>query len=100
MLELELVLALVLQRELVLVLVLVLELRLVPGLEPVQPWEPRWHRRNQRLLLQVSSWHRASTVRWCRFSTPGRQSRCASCQRFERRLRMRELRWQTTSPLC
>ncbi len=81
--------------------VLVQVLRLVQGrLEPVQPWEPRWHRRNQRLLLQVSSWHRASTVRWCRFSTPSRQSRCASCQRFERRLRMRELRWQTTSPLC
>jgi hypothetical protein len=61
---------------------------------------PRWHRRNQRLLLRVSSWHHASTVRWCRFSRPSRLCRCASCRWFEHQQRMRALRRPTTSPLC
>jgi hypothetical protein len=54
-------------------------------------------RRNLSRLSQVSSRRRASTSLY-RFSRR-RQKRCASCQRFERRLRLQELRWQPTSPI-
>jgi hypothetical protein len=87
-------LAQVLQR-----LVLVLELELeqvvevVVGVEQAaQEVGPQWHRHNRQQRLLASSWHRASSIRWCRFSRPVRQRYCASCQRFERRRRLRVLR--------
>ena len=75
-------------------------LRLEQVLEQVleQLWVqgPRRHR-NQRLLWQGSSWHRASTGRWR--SSMCRQRHCASCRRFERRLRLQVLLRQSTSPM-
>ncbi len=78
------------EQELVLVLVLVQEL--------VQLLAQRWPHRNPQQQLLVSSWHRASTNLWS-FSKR-RQKRCASCRQFARQRLLRELQWQTTSPLC
>jgi hypothetical protein len=97
-LELEQARGLVLEQVLPLELDLELELELEPvlGQELVQVLVPK-RRRNPSRLLQVSSRHRASTSQY-RFSRR-RQRHCASCQRFGRRLRLRELRWQPTSPI-
>jgi hypothetical protein len=73
--------------------------QLVQVLEQQLAW-PRWHHRNRQRLWQVSNWHHASTVRWCRFSRPSRLFRCASCQWFVHQQRMRAPRRPTTSPLC
>jgi hypothetical protein len=75
-----------------------LELELLLALQRLA-W-PRWHRRNRQRLWQVSSWHHASTVRWCRFSRPSRLCRCASCRWFEHQQRMRALLTPTASLLC
>ena len=76
----------------------VLERVLEQVLEQVRLWAqgPRRHR-NQRLQSQASSWHRASTGRWR--SSMCRQRHCASCRRFERRLRLQVLLRQSTSPM-
>jgi len=54
-------------------------------------------RHNPLRQSQVSSRRHASTSLY-RFSRR-RQRHCASCQRFERWLRLQELRWQPTSPI-
>ena len=79
-----------------------LELALAQVLERVLEQERLWvqgprRHRNQRLLWQGSSWHRASTGRWR--SSMCRQRHCASCRRFERRLRLQVLLRQSTSPM-
>ena len=74
-----------------------LQLAQAQALEPL--WGPRWRRRNRLQRWRVSSWHRASTVRWCRFSRRVLQCRCASCQQFVRQRLLRELQLQSTSPL-
>jgi len=90
----------VLEQVLAQVLLWVLELALEQVLEREQVLEqvlePK-RRRNPSRLWQVSSRHRASTSLF-RFSKL-RQRHCASCPRFERRLRWQELRWQPTSPI-
>ena len=62
-------------------------------------WGPRWPRRNRQQRWRASSWHRASTVRSCRFSKRVLRCRCASCQSFVRQRLLRELQMLSTSPL-
>ena len=64
----------------------------VAEVQEVQGVGPQWRRHIPQRLSQVSKKRRASSIRWCRFSTPDRQRHCASCQRFERRRRLRVLR--------
>ena len=76
--------------------------------EPQRLPQASGHRRSQLLQWRASSWHRASTVRSCRSSTPVRWCRFASCRWSCHRqqpslVRQRPLRGrqrQTTSPLC
>ena len=75
----------VLEEEVVVVVVVGVE-------QAAQEVGPQWHRHNRQQRLLASSWHRASSIRWCRSSIPIRQRHCASCQQFERRRRLRVLR--------
>ena len=75
-----------------------LELELVLEQVLEQLLEPRWHHRNQERQWQVSSWRCERTGQY-RFSKR-RRKHYASCLRIERRLQLRELRRQSTSPHC
>ena len=63
---------------------------------------PRARSRRRSLVRrsQASSWHRASRVRWCRFSRPVRWCHCASCRWFGRRRQLPWRRLPTALPLC
>jgi len=70
------------------------------GQRQVPEQEPRWRHRNLEQRWLASSWHCASSIRWCRSSKPVGQKRLSSCQQFVRQRRLQALQRQTTSPLC
>ena len=71
----------------------------VRGLEQERAAGPRWRRRSLWLQWQGSRRHRASTIRWCRFSRPDRRCHSSSCRRIARQQRLPEPPRRTTLPL-
>ena len=68
--------------------------------EPQRRPQASERRRSQQLQWRASSWHRASTVRSCRSSTPARWCRCASCRRSVHLQQLPAQPLRTALPLC